>query len=246
MSLEPWQWAVAALAAFLIGLSKTGITGIAIFAVVTFASVLPARESVGVVLPVLLAGDLVAVTVYRREADRGQLLRLFPWAAAGVVGGAVAAGRLPDGAMRLLIGAIVVALALFQAARMWRPPADAGAPLPGWASPAAGLLSGFTTMVANAAGPLMTVYLLASGLPKYVFVGTAAWFFLALNLFKVPFSLGLGLITGSTLAVSLGLAPFCVAGALVGRRLIRGIDQRAFELIALALSLVAGLRLLLW
>lgn len=245
MSLEPWQWALAALAAFLIGLAKTGISGLGIFAVVIFASILPARESVGVVLAILLAGDLVAVTVYRREAHWGHLLRLFPWAALGVVVGAVAAGRLPDGPMRVLIGAIVVALSIFQAARARRPAPAPEAPPPAWASPAAGLLAGFTTMVANAAGPLMVIYLLAMGLPKLVFVGTAAWFFLALNLFKVPFSLGLGLISAGSLGLSLRLMPFAVIGALAGRPLLSRIDQRAFELIALGLSLVAGLRLLL-
>jgi uncharacterized membrane protein YfcA len=117
--------------------------------------------------------------------------------------------------------------------------------MPAWVSPVAGLLAGFTTMVANAAGPLMVVYLLAMRLPKLVFVGTAAWFFLVLNLFKVPFSYGLGQINAETLAISLRLAPFAIIGALLGRRLIRGIDQRTFELIALVLSVLAGLRLLL-
>lgn len=245
MTLELWQWALAAAAAFLVGLSKTGITGLGIFAVVIFASILPARESVGVLLVVLLAGDLVAVTVYRREAHWGHLLRLFPWAAVGVVVGALAAGRLADNLMRVLIGAIVVILAILQALRSLRPAASPELPLPRWASPVAGLLAGFTTMVANAAGPLMVVYLLASGLPKLVFVGTAAWFFLVLNLFKVPFSYGLGLITADSLGLSLRLGLFAALGALLGRRLIRDIDQRTFELIALALSLVAGIRLLL-
>lgn len=96
MSIEPWQWVLAALAAILTGLSKTGISGLGIFAVVIFASILPARESVGVVLAILLAGDVVAITVYRREAHWGHLIRLFPWAAVGIVVGAVTAGRTPD------------------------------------------------------------------------------------------------------------------------------------------------------
>lgn len=245
MTLEPWQWAVAAAAAFLVGLSKTGISGLGIFAVVLFANILPARESVGIVLVILLAGDFVAVSVYRREAHRGHLLRLFPWAAAGVVLGALAAGQLPENLTRVLIGAIVVALVVVQFVRGRRPPAESEAALPGWASPATGLLAGVTTMIANAAGPLMVIYLLAMRLPKLVFVGTAAWFFLALNLFKVPFSLALGQINAETLGLSLRLAPFAVLGALSGRRVISGLDQRSFDTIALVLSLVAGLRLLL-
>lgn len=245
MTLEPWQWAPALAGAFLIGLAKTGVTGLGIFAVVIFASILPARESVGVVLAILIAADLVAVTVYRREAHWGHLLRLFPWAAVGVGVGALTAGRLPDSLMRVLIGAIVVALSIVQVVRGRRPADALDPPLPAWARPATGLLAGFTTMVANAAGPLMVIYLLAMRMPKLVFVGTTAWFFLALNLFKVPFSYSLGLISPASLDLSLRLMPCAVLGALVGRRLIAHIDQRAFEAIALGLSLLAGVRLLL-
>lgn len=241
---EPWQWALGCLAAFLIGLSKTGISGLGIFAVVIFASILPARESVGAVLAILVAGDIVAVSVYRREAHWGHLLRLFPWAAVGVVAGALTAGRLPDEPLRLLIGAIVVGLVIVQLVRARRPAAE-GAEPPAWVSPATGLLAGFTTMVANAAGPLMVIYLLAMRLPKLVFIGTAAWFFLALNLFKLPFSYGLGLLSLGSLGLSLRLIPFAILGALSGRRLIGHIDQRRFDQIALGLSLLAGLRLLL-
>jgi hypothetical protein len=243
MSLEPWQWALAFGCAFLIGLSKTGISGLGMFAIVAFAIVLPARESVGVVLPILLAADVVAVTVYRRDAHWGHLLRLFPWAGLGVILGAIAAGKLPDALMRVIIGVIVIALTIIQAFRSWRPAEDALPPA--WLSPAAGLLAGVTTMIANAGGPLTIIYLLAMRLPKLTFIGTAAWFFFVLNLFKVPFSIYLGLITPATLGLSLRLAPFAVLGALAGRRLIRGMDQRLFNNIALGLTLLAGIRLLI-
>lgn len=234
---------MAALASFVVGLAKTGISGLGMVAVVLFASALPARESVGVALAVLLAGDVVAIALYRHEAHWGHLLRLFPWAAGGVVLGALTAGRLDDGVMRTLIGVIVVALAIAQAVRSRRPANEA--PAPPWASPAAGLLAGFTTMIANAGGPLMALYLLAMRLPKFAFVGTAAWFFFGLNLFKLPFSFGLGMLDGAGLGISLRLAPLAVLGALAGRPLISRIDQRTFEQIALWLSLLAGLRLLL-
>jgi hypothetical protein len=245
VALEPWQWGLAALAAFLIGVAKTGISGLGIFAIVIFASVLPARESVGIVLAILIAADLVAVTIYRREADWGHLLRLFPWAAAGVVLGALTTGRIDDELMRLLIGVIVVALSVLQFVRSRHAVANEERAWPRWLSAATGLLAGFTTMVANAAGPLMVIYLLAMRLPKLVFIGTTAWFFLVLNLFKVPFSLSLGLISLQSLGLSAQLIPFAVLGALTGRPLVARIDQQLFERIALALSFVAGVRLLL-
>jgi uncharacterized membrane protein YfcA len=106
------------------------------------------------------------------------------------------------------------------------------------------VLAGFTTLVANAAGPLMAVYLLAMRLPKMDFVGTGAVFFLLLNLFKVPFMVHLGLITPASFTINLLLAPLVLAGAWFGRKLVQRIDQRAFENIALTLSVIAGLKLL--
>jgi uncharacterized membrane protein YfcA len=108
-----------------------------------------------------------------------------------------------------------------------------------------GVLAGFTTLIANAAGPLMAVYLLALRLPKLEFIGTSAVYFLLLNLFKVPFMVDLGLITGSSLWVNLLLAPAVWIGALIGRWLVQRINQRWFEILTLGFTAVAGLRLVL-
>jgi uncharacterized membrane protein YfcA len=113
-----------------------------------------------------------------------------------------------------------------------------------WFPPTIGVLAGFTTLVANAAGPLMVVYLLAMRLPKLDWVGTSAVYFLILNLFKVPFMVELGLINRTSFALNLWLAPIVLAGAYFGRKLVTKIDQRSFENLALGLSLLAGLKLL--
>jgi uncharacterized protein len=241
-----WQWLLACLAAFLIGLSKTGIAGIGILSVALFANVLPVRESIGTALLTLIAGDIMAVTIYRRDASWPHLLRLFPPTAIGVVIGALALDRIPDLGLRRLIGAILLALVVLHVARIIRsrPPAEpAGSHRP-WLIGWTGVAAGFTTMVANAAGPIMILYLLALRMPKLLFIGTSAWFFLVLNLFKVPFSINLGLITFASIAISLRLIPFAIVGALVGRRILQRIDQRLFERLALVLTLLAGLRLL--
>lgn len=243
--LEDWQWALAALGALMAGLAKTGIAGLGVLTVAIYASILPARESVGVLLVVLIVADVVAVSVYRREASWGHLVRLFPWAGVGILLGVLAFGRMNDQAVRVFIGAILVGLVALQAWRMRSPAVPDGIPPRTWLVVLTGLTAGFTTMIANAAGPLMVIYLLAMRLPKFTFVGTAAWFFLAINLFKVPFSYWLGLITPSSFALSLRLAPFAVVGALSGRWLIGLMNQRVFEALALLLTLVAGLRLLM-
>ena len=106
-----------------------------------------------------------------------------------------------------------------------------------------GVSAGFTTMVANAAGPIMIIYLLAMRLPKMIFMGTSAWYFFVVNVFKVPFSYSLGLITLSSLRISLLLAPFAIIGAITGRILIPHINQKLFENLAMVLTLIAGIRL---
>jgi uncharacterized membrane protein YfcA len=245
MHLELWQWALGALGAFLVGLSKTGIPGLGILNVAIFALVFPARESVGLVLVILICGDIVAVSTYRRDASWPHLLRLFPWAAVGIVAGYFALGRVDDVQMRQIIGAILLGLVVLQFVRSRLPAKpDDGTVVQPWLAPLAGVAAGFTTMVANAAGPVMVLYLLAMRLPKLVFIGTAAWYFLLLNLFKTPFSAALGLINPGSLSISLLLGPFAVLGALVGRPIVERLNQRVFELIALALTLVAALMML--
>ena len=247
--LTGWQWALVCLAAFLFGVSKTGIAGINVLAIAIFASVLPARESVGAVLISLLAGDVVAVTSYRHDATWRHLWRLFPWAGLGVVIGAFAIGRIADAGVRRMIGGILLVLIVLYLARQRSAQNGEAEVAPftryPWLTGMTGVLAGFTTMVANASGPIMVLYLLALRLPKVTFIGTSAWFFLFLNLFKLPFSVGLGLVNPNSLAVSLRLVPFTVAGALVGRPLLRHINQRRFERLALALTFVASVRLLL-
>jgi uncharacterized membrane protein YfcA len=243
MHLELWQWALGALGAFLVGLSKTGIPGLGILNVAIFALAFPARESVGLVLLILICGDIVAVSSYRRDASWPHLLRLFPWAALGVVAGYFALGRVDDLQMRRLIGAILLSLSALQYIRSRRPAAPEGQSQPTrpWLAPVAGITAGFTTMVANAAGPVMMLYLLAMRLPKIVFIGTAAWYFLLLNLFKTPFSASLGLINPASLGVAVWLGPFAALGALVGRPIVKRLNQRLFELITLGLTFLAAL-----
>src|SRR5215216_3867824 len=163
MQLQAWQWALGALGAFLVGLSKTGIPGLGILNVAIFALVFPARESVGLVLVILICGDIVAVSAYRHDASWSHLWRLFPWAAIGVVAGYFALGRVDDQQMRHLIGITLIGLVLFQYIRSRRPEQLDGDPQPSrpWLAPLTGITAGFTTMVANAAGPVMVLYLLS-------------------------------------------------------------------------------------
>ena len=247
LQLDAWQWATLVLGAFLIGLSKTGIVGIGPFAIALFALVLPARESVGIVLLILISADVVAVIAYRQHVIWSHLIRLFPWAALGILLGFLAVGRISDAYLARLIGLILVVLVVIHWWRQQQARRNAEAqyvPSSPWFAPSVGIAAGFTTMVANAAGPIMQLYLLAMRLPKMEFLGTAAWYFFLLNCFKVPFSYGLGLITPASLGIDLRLAPVAMIGALSGRAIIPYINQSLFEMLALVFTMLAALRLL--
>ncbi len=182
------------MAALAIGFAKTGIGGLGLLAVVIFANLLPARQASGFVLPMLVFADVVAVASYRRHAQWSYLWKLFPWTAVGVVAGYFALGRINDRQAKVLIGIIVLVLLAVHLVRRMRPAAEERSEYGWWYAPVIGVLAGFTTLVANAAGPLMVIYLLSMRLPKLEYMGTGAYYFLLMNLFKVPFMMNLGLI----------------------------------------------------
>ena len=232
----------------LVGFAKTAIGGLATVAVAVFAFVLPARESTAAVLLLLLVGDVVAVWHYRRDGDVELLRHLIPAVLPGLLLGTVVLAKLDDDTLRHLIGAILLALLVLQL--VLRPSrAERGSARAGWSRPAAvgvGLVAGFTTMVANAAGAVMTVYLVAQGVEKRRFLGTAAWFFLGVNLCKLPFSVGLGLIDASMLRMAALLAPAVLVGAAIGVVTVRHLGQRSFDNAVLAASALSAVPLLLY
>jgi len=247
MTFDTLQWVCAIAGALMVGISKTGISGLSILAVALFAYVFPSsKQASGLVLPLLIFADVIAVFSYRAHAQWRHIWRVFPWTALGVVIGFMALGRISDRTTRWLIGGIILALTVLS---YWRRRQGAGNRADGtlhWSAAIfVGVLAGFVTLIANAAGPLMAVYLISMRLPKMHYVGTAAVFFMLLNLFKVPFMAVLGLITPSSFAFNLYLLPAVLAGTLIGRWLLKRIDQRVFESLVLALSAIAGLLLLL-
>lgn len=235
---------LAVVAAMGIGISKSGLPGISLLHVVLFAHLFPGLQSTGIVLPMLIAGDLGAVWMFRRHALWRHVAQTLPPAVLGVVAGWWLMGRLPNTRFGPIIGGIVLVLALLQAIRDWRPEWWQAAPHTPAFAWSMGLLAGVTTMLANAAGPVMGLYLLAVALPKDAFVGTAAWFFLLINLIKVPFSLQLGLIQPTTLALNAVLIPAIAAGLFLGKAIIARLPQRGFDSLVLIFAILAALRLL--
>lgn len=238
--------ALVIFAAVVIGFSKTALGGLAVISVAIFATILPAKESTAATLVLLIVGDLVAVWHYRHDADWSLIRRLLPAVLPGLVLGALFLQVVSDSVLRRSIGIVLLVLLITQLLIKWRGVARAPNAhehrLAAWT---AGTGAGFATMTANAAGAVMTLYLSASGIDKRRFIGTNAWFFLIVNLVKVPFSVGLGLMHWADLARAGLLAPLILLGGIVGYATVRRISQYRFDIAVLLASAVAAVALLL-
>lgn len=238
------NWPLLLIAAIGIGITKSGFSGVSLVHVLIFAHVFGARASTGIVLPMLIAGDTMAMWMYGRYANWSYVRRMMTPAILGVIIGWGMMHWIDEDAYRPLIGTIILTLASMQIIRMVRESWLADVPHATWFAWSMGILVGITTMLANAAGPVFGLFLLAIGLPKKEFVATAAWFFLLLNLAKIPFSLNLGLIRGDTIVVNVILLPLIFLGLAIGRSVVNRIPQRAFDLVILAFSALAALQML--
>jgi len=243
--LSAFAWVLLALAAVVIGLSKTAVPGAGTLAVAAFAAVLPARESTGTILLLLILADMFAITMYVRHVNWRALLRLAPAIVAGLLVGVLFLAIADDAWVKRTIGVLLLGVIAVTLVRRRMASALADGPPRRGAAAVYGTLGGFTTMVANAAGPVMSMYFLAARFPVKEFLGTAAWLFAIVNISKVPFSVGLGLITVPGLVLDAILAPLVVAGALGGRWIADRIDQRLFERLVIVLTVVGAVYLLI-
>lgn len=242
----PTALALMAVAAVIIGYAKTALGGLGVVAVAIFAMVLPAKESTAAILTVLIVGDVIACWQYRRDPDWSLIRRLLPAVVPGLVLGTLFLRVVDDETLRRTIGGLLLVLLLLQ---LWVKSRSGDEPSTTHRHPAsawtAGSGMGFATMTANAAGPVMTLYLSAAGIEKRRFVGTSAWFFLIVNLAKVPFSVALGLLHGDDVVRAVALSPAVLVGALLGYATVRVISQRNFDVaVLLASALAAGALLL--
>jgi len=252
MILEPWQWALGLLCACMNGVAKTGVPGLGILVVPLMLYVIvDPTMSPGVVLPLLCLADLFAVLYYRRHAQWNRVLTLVPWVAVGLGFGmiglwAVHRYQISDVLLTKAIGVIVLVMIVMQVIRKWKSgdtaPPTAASPLK---AALFGIATGFATCIANAAGPVMNLYLLSMALPKSEFMGTGAWFFCVINLVKIPLFVYQDRITAETLWIDLWLAPAVIAGAFIGRWLFTRIPQALFEKIIIGLAFVATIALFL-
>ncbi len=240
---------IAAFAVFVIGLAKSSVPAAATMPVGLFALVIPAKLSVGAILPLLILGDIIALLAFRKVGRWDIVVKILPSVFVGMFIGYFLLAWSTSREVAYVIGAILVFTAIYEIRKRLRNERmdieqnSSQKQRSRLTAQLMGVLVGIMTMTANSAGPIFSLYLLNLQLPMQTFVGTNSWLFFIINVSKIPFNANLGIITTQTLILAVLLAPFVVMGGLFGQKIMRRINQRAFEYSALVSTLIAGLLL---
>lgn len=238
IGLAPWQWVIGVLCAYLTGVGKTGVPGLGILIVPLMALMIGnAKESAGWLLPILCTADIFAVVYWRRHAAAWRLFALTPWVAIGMAIG-TGALALDERVLRPVVGLIVFAMLAIYLIRRFK--SSEQTPSHG---PTYGITAGVATTVANAAGPVMNLYLLSRQLPKEEFIATGATFFFVINLSKIPIYAWHHMISTRSLIFDALVIPAVMVGALTGRWIVHHIPQRVFETCVVILTAASTLML---
>ena len=237
------NFSIAATCAFLLGVSKSGIKGIASLIVTGLALVYGAKESTGILMPLLLVGDVFAITYYKRHVQKKYIIKLLPWMVVGVLLGVVGGNYITEALFKYGMALII----LFSVGLMyyWENKKDKTIPSHWTFGGSMGLLAGFTTMIGNLAGAFSNIYFLAMRLPKNNFIGTAAWLFFLINSFKVPFHIwSWETINSKSILVSLQLVPFVLIGLVAGVFLVKKIENESYRKLILLFTAIGGVAIL--
>lgn len=248
MQLELWQWLMGGAAAVLVGISKTGIPGAGILVVPMLACLFGGKQSAGIMLPMLLFADVFAVAWYRKHTDWSKLVKLFPWVVPGLVVGAyllcvVDIGDNHKDILGQIIGVIVLLMLGLYLLRNRL--GEKLTPTSTFGMASTGIGAGFTTMISNAAGPIMQIYMAAYQMKKQEFVGTLAWFFFIVNMSKVPVFVYQDMINLGSLKFDLAIAPAILVGVFIGKWILPRISQSAFNAVVLVLAAASAVKLII-
>lgn len=233
------NWILIALAAFIVGLSKAGLKGIDMLNVTLMAIVFGSKASTGIVLPLLCTADIMAVIYYHRHAQWPHFRRLVPWMMAGILIGVFTGRDLDENYFRKIMAVIIVLTVIIMVVMEIRK--TIVIPSNKFFAASMGLVSGFTTMLGNLAGAFSNIYFLALRLSKNDFIGTAAWVFLAMNFFKLPFQVFYWRnITGTSLKTDLLLLPALILGFWAGLRIVEKIKDENYRKVVIILTLIGA------
>ncbi|WP_405574071.1 sulfite exporter TauE/SafE family protein [Winogradskyella sp. Asnod2-B02-A] len=242
-NLTVLQWIAISFAVFLLGLSKSGIKGIGIILIVILAFVFGEKTSTGVLLPMLVCADILAVIYYNRHADWGIIKKLIPWMIIGVLIGVWIGNDISEYVFKKLMAFIIIisVIIMFFLDRI----KSAEPPSNKLFSSSMGFLAGFTTMIGNLAGPVSNIYFLTMRFPKNEFIGTAAWFFFIINVFKLPFHIFVWkTITKESLALNSVLIPAVLIGFFIGVHIVKLISNLNYRRFILIVTAIGGIIML--
>jgi uncharacterized membrane protein YfcA len=233
------NWVSIFLASFIIGLSKAGLKGIDMMNVTIMAIVFGGKASTGIVLPLLCAADIMAVIYYNRHAEWNHFWKLIPWMFVGILIGVYVGKDLDETIFRRIMAVIIVLTIAIVIALEFRK--TTAVPQNKLFAAGMGLASGFTTMLGNLAGAFSNLYFLAMRMPKNNFIGTAAWVFLVVNYFKLPFQIIYWKnISASTLQTDLILLPALIFGFWAGVKIVSRIRDENYRKIVIVLTLIGA------
>ena len=239
-NLSTIQWVAVAFAVFLLGLAKSGIKGIGIIIVVLLAFVFGEKASTGILLPMLITADIMAVIYYNRHANWSYIKKLLPWMLLGVLVGVWIGNDISETLFKRLMALIILLSVLL----MFYTEKRKSQIIPNnqFVATTAGFLAGFTTMIGNLAGPIANIYFLAMRLPKNEFIGTAAWLFFLINLFKLPFHIFVWeTVNIKTLVLNSVMVPILVLGFFIGVLIVRQISNLNYRRFILLVTALGGL-----
>ena len=235
---------LAALGAFLLGIAKSGVKGIAVFIVILFVFAFGAKASTGVLMPLLIGGDIFAIIYYKKHADWKYIFILIPWMILGVILGTYFGNLLDENTFRLGMAGLILLTTLLLL--YWERYPLKQVPSHWSFAGSLGVLAGFTTMIGNLAGAVTNIYFLAMRLPKNVFIGTSAYVFFIINLFKVPFHVYVWeTINLGSFLTSLSYFPFLFLGLFVGVKIVARINDKNYRKLILILTAIGSVVLFL-
>jgi len=241
--LEPEQWVLVALCGMLLGMAKAGVAGIGMLAVPIMAGIFGGRPSAGIVLPMLCVSDFFAVMYYHRHAELKYVWRLLPWSIAGICIGLFVGDMVTDTQFK---GIIAVIILISVAIMIWRDFRQGEIVIPEsrWFPAVMGLAGGFATMIGNSAGPIMMLYFLSMYLPKNVYIGTIAIFYMIINLFKVPLHVFFwNTITFQTLTLNAVIIPAIVTGIIIVIKIVKKIPEKPYRVFIIVMITIAAAKM---
>ncbi|HLN20325.1 MAG TPA: sulfite exporter TauE/SafE family protein [Bacteroidales bacterium] len=245
--LTPAFFLLFLLCALIIGMSKAGLSGFGLTAVPLMAIIFGARQSTGVILPMLIAADIMAVIYWRRHAVWKYILAVLPWAAAGIVVALLTGEAINDNQFRILLLSIVwIMLALMVFNDIRKKDENAAIPQSRLFSSLMGFSGGFATMIGNAAGPVFTLYFLSMRLPKKEFIGTGAWLFFIINTGKLPLQVLVWKnITIHSLIPGLVSIPVIAIGIWAGVTIVSMLPEKVYRYLVIGTTIATSFLLFL-